>query len=64
MTPDRLDMTRRDFGRVAGLSALSATIPLFVQKTGWALGGDPRRQIPPLQGLRDNHVLVLIQLSG
>lgn len=57
-------VTRREFGRLAGLSALSATIPLFVQKTGWALGGNPRRQIAPIQGLQDNHVLVLIQLAG
>lgn len=57
-------ITRRDFARVAGFSALSPTVPLFLQKTGVALAGDPQRAIPPLAGLRDNHVLVLIQLSG
>ena len=58
------NMNRREFGRIAGMSAMSASVPVFLQKTGVALGGDARREIAPLPGLRDNHVLVLIQLAG
>ncbi|HTU91108.1 MAG TPA: DUF1501 domain-containing protein [Gemmataceae bacterium] len=55
---------RRHFNRALGLTALSATLPAFLQKTGAILAGDERRGIAPLPGLKDNHVLVLVQLGG
>jgi uncharacterized protein (DUF1501 family) len=55
---------RRQFGRTLGLTALTATVPAFLHKSGLALAGDPRRGIAPLAGLRDNHVLVIVQLAG
>jgi uncharacterized protein (DUF1501 family) len=61
MTPP---IDRREFGRALGLTALTATVPTFLHKTGLALAGDPRRQIEPIPGLRDNRVLVIIQLAG
>ncbi|MFO0865034.1 MAG: DUF1501 domain-containing protein [Gemmataceae bacterium] len=57
-------MDRRQFSRLIGYSALAASVPAFVQKTGAVFAGNARRDIPPLNGLRDNHVLVLIQLAG
>ena len=58
----RLD--RRCFNRVLGLTAFSATVPAFLSKTGQILAGDPRRGAVPLPGLKDNRVLVLVQLAG
>ncbi len=55
---------RRQFHRLLGLTALSATVPAFLHKTGQVLAGDARRDIAPLPGLKDNHVLVLVQLAG
>ncbi|HTU92710.1 MAG TPA: DUF1501 domain-containing protein [Gemmataceae bacterium] len=55
---------RRRFNRVLGLTALSATVPAFLHKTGAILAGDPRRHVAPLAGLKDNRVLVLVQLAG
>lgn len=55
---------RRDFHRWLGLTALTATVPTFLHKTGQALAGDPRRAITPLPGLKDNRVLVIVQLAG
>ena len=59
---NRID--RRQFGKTIGLTALTATVPTFIHKTGLALAGDTRRNIPPINGLRDNHVLVIIQMAG
>jgi uncharacterized protein (DUF1501 family) len=46
---------RRRFHRMLGLSALTATVPAFLHKTGGALAGEPSR---------DDRVLVVIQLGG
>ena len=51
---------RRQFTRLAGLTALTATVPTFLHKTGMALA-DPTK---PLAGLKDNRVLVIVQLAG
>jgi uncharacterized protein (DUF1501 family) len=59
-----LALDRRQFTRLAGLTALSATIPAFLQKTGLALAGEARRETNPLPGLKDNRVLVIVQLAG
>jgi uncharacterized protein (DUF1501 family) len=56
---------RRQFlGQAFGLTALTATVPSFLHKTGLALAGDPRQDIAPIPGLKDNHVLVMVQLAG
>jgi uncharacterized protein (DUF1501 family) len=57
--PSSID--RRQFLSVA---ALTATLPAFLVRTGQALAGDPRRDAAPLNGLKDNHVLVVVQLAG
>ncbi len=59
-----ISWNRREFTRVLGLAALSATVPAFLYKTGVALAGDKRRDIAPLPGLKDNRVLVILQLAG
>jgi uncharacterized protein (DUF1501 family) len=46
---------RRLFHRTLGLTALTATVPAFLHKTGAALAADPKR---------DDRVLVVIQLGG
>ena len=53
-------MDRRQFTRLAGLTALTTTAPTFLVKTGLALAGEAK----PLAGLKDNHVLVIVQLAG
>jgi uncharacterized protein (DUF1501 family) len=57
-------LDRRQFTRLAGMTALTSTVPAFLAKTGLALGGDARREIKPLPGLKDNRVLVIVQLAG
>jgi uncharacterized protein (DUF1501 family) len=57
-------LNRRQFNRALGLTALTATVPSFLYKTGLALAGDPKRSIPPFPGLDDNRVLVIVQLAG
>jgi uncharacterized protein (DUF1501 family) len=52
---------RRQF---LGVAALTATLPSFLVRTGHALTGDARDGAAPLEGLKDNHVLVVIQLAG
>ena len=54
-------VNRRQF---LGVAALTATLPSFLVRTGQVLAGDPLRGVAPLNGLRDNHVLVVIQLAG
>jgi uncharacterized protein (DUF1501 family) len=53
-------VNRRQFLSVA---ALTATLPGFLVRTGQALADDARG-VAPLKGLRDNHVLVVVQLAG
>jgi uncharacterized protein (DUF1501 family) len=61
----RITVTRRRFlRRAAGLTAMTATVPGFLQKTGLALAGDARRGVPPIPGLKDDRVLVVVQLAG
>lgn len=55
---------RRAFHRAVGLSALTATVPSFLHRTGLALDGDPTKGVPPIKGLKDNRVLVIVQLAG
>ena len=57
-------LNRRQFTRAVGLTALTGTVPTFLAKTGLVLAGDTRKQIAPLPGLKDNHVLVIVQLAG
>jgi uncharacterized protein (DUF1501 family) len=59
-----LKIDRRQFARLAGLTALSATVPSFLHKTGVALAGPSHPGAKPLPGLKDNHVLVILQLAG
>lgn len=60
-----IQMGRRQFlRRTAGLTALTSTVPGFVHKTGLTFAGDPGRAVPPIPGLKDNHVLVVVQLAG
>ncbi|MEW4570249.1 DUF1501 domain-containing protein [Tautonia sp. JC769] len=60
-----MQMGRRSFlRRAAGLAAFSGTVPTFLQKTGLAFDGDPGRGVPPIPGLGDNRVLVVVQLAG
>jgi len=59
-----LSLDRRQFIRLAGLTALTATVPAFLHKTGLVLAGQARQQPNPLPGLKDNHVLVIVQLAG
>jgi uncharacterized protein (DUF1501 family) len=52
---------RRQFLRqAAGLTALTATVPRFLDKTAAAFTG----KAEPIPGLSDNHVLVVVQLAG
>ena len=60
LLPDRRQFTRQ----ALGLAALTATVPTFLHKTGRALAGDARTGVAPLPGLKDNHVLVIVQLAG
>ena len=55
---------RRAFGRTLGLSALTATVPTFLHRTGVALAGDEAKGIAPIKGLKDDRVLVIVQLAG
>ncbi|MGE3821865.1 MAG: DUF1501 domain-containing protein, partial [Isosphaeraceae bacterium] len=60
-----IQMGRRQFLRqAAGLTALTSTVPAFLHKTGLAFTGDPRRKVPPIPGLKDDRVLVVVQLAG
>ncbi len=59
-----LKIDRRQFVRLTGLTALSATVPSFLHKTGVALAGPSHPDAKPLPGLKDNHVLVILQLAG
>ena len=60
-----IQMGRRQFLRgTAGLTALTATVPGFLHKTGLAFAGVPDREVPPITGLKDNRVLVVVQLAG
>lgn len=59
-----LKIDRRQFVRLTGLTALSATVPSFLHKTGVALAGPSHPEARPLPGLKDNHVLVIVQLAG
>jgi uncharacterized protein (DUF1501 family) len=54
-------VNRREF---LGIAALTATLPGFLVRTGHALAGDPRGSAAPLEGLKGNHVLVVVQLAG
>ena len=58
------NLDRRQFIRLAGLTALTSTIPSFLGKTGRILAGEPHRDTAPLPGLKDNRVLVIVQLAG
>ncbi|AGA27383.1 DUF1501 domain-containing protein [Singulisphaera acidiphila] len=54
-------MGRRQFLRqAAGLTALTATVPGFVDKTAAAFAG----KVAPIPGLNDDRVLVVVQLAG
>jgi uncharacterized protein (DUF1501 family) len=54
-------MGRRQFLRqAAGLTALTATVPGFVDKTAAAFAG----KAAPIAGLNDDRVLVVVQLAG
>ncbi len=55
---------RRGFGRALGLTALTATVPTFLHRTGIALAGDPAKGSAPIKGLKDDRVLVVVQLAG
>ncbi len=59
-----LKIDRRQFSRLVGLTALTATVPSFLHKTGVALAGPAHPDARPLPGLKDNHVLVILQLAG
>jgi uncharacterized protein (DUF1501 family) len=59
-----LKIDRRQFVRLTGLTALTATVPSFLHKTGVALAGTSHPEAKPLPGLKDNHVLVILQLAG
>ncbi len=60
-----IQIGRRQFlRRAAGLTALTATVPGFLHKTGRALGGEPARDVLPIPGLKNNRVLVVVQLAG
>ena len=59
-----LSLNRRQFTHLAGLTALSATVPTFLHKTGLAVAGEARNETKPLSGLKDNRVLVVVQLAG
>ena len=51
---------RRQFLRqAAGLTALTATVPGFLNKTASAFG-----KAAPIPGLNDDRVLVVVQLAG
>lgn len=51
----RHTIDRRQFHRAIGLSALTATVPTFLQKTGTSLAADQPK---------NDRVLVVIQLGG
>jgi uncharacterized protein (DUF1501 family) len=57
-------LDRRQFTRLMGLSAVTATVPTFLHRTGIALAGDEARGITPIKGLKDDRVLVIVQLAG
>ena len=45
-----IQMGRRQFLRgTAGLTALTATVPGFLHRTGLAFAGDPGRDVPPIR---------------
>jgi len=59
-----LSLDRRQLVHLAGLTALTATVPAFLHKTGLALAAEVRREAKALPGLKDNRVLVIVQLAG
>ncbi|MDR3619760.1 MAG: DUF1501 domain-containing protein [Paludisphaera borealis] len=60
-----IQMGRRRFlRRAAGLTALTSTVPGFLHKTGLAFAGAPGRDASPIPGLKDDRVLVVVQLAG
>jgi uncharacterized protein (DUF1501 family) len=58
-------INRRQFVSQAAVGAASiAVAPGFLANTLTAFTGDARRDITPLAGLRDNHILLILQLDG
>src|SRR6266498_3441996 len=58
-------INRRQFVSQAAVGAASiAVAPGFLANTITAFAGDARRDIAPLAGLRDNHILLILQLDG
>jgi uncharacterized protein (DUF1501 family) len=58
-------INRRQFVSQAAVGAASiAVAPGFLANTITAFAGDARRDIAPLAGLRDNHILIILQLDG
>jgi len=57
-------LDRRQFTRLVGLSAVTATVPTFLHLTGVALAGDETKGVTPIKGLKDDRVLVIVQLAG
>lgn len=58
-------INRRQFVSQAAVSATTlALAPGFLTNTVAALAGDARRDIAPIPGLRDNRILIIIQLDG
>ncbi len=56
-----IQVGRREFLRqAAGLTALTATVPTFLGKTASAFAN----KVNPIPGLRDDRVLVVVQLAG
>lgn len=65
--PDDLFHTRREFLR-GGLTLISAgvTIPLFLDRTAWAINGDPKDAplVKHRPGGPNGRILVVLQLAG
>jgi len=53
-------MHRRQFG----LASLAATVPAFLHRTGSVFAGNEKSGVAPLKGLKDDRVLVVVQLAG
>lgn len=64
---DDLIHTRREFLR-GGLALISAgaTVPLFLDRTAWAITGDPKDAplVKHRSGGANGHILVVLQLAG
>jgi uncharacterized protein (DUF1501 family) len=63
--PDKPAFTRREFlGAGAVMISTAATVPLFVERSAWAVAPEPGGDVKEKPGSPGGRILVVIQLTG